>query len=307
VVNNDHPYVQAALPSLGCPVIVICHAMRWATASLAVYNHEAATSVVAISYDMWADLLRRGVDIHKVAVLQNGIADRAPSWEPRAGVEQPLRVVFAGNWSRVKGGDRLIEALGAAPSWAASIRLDCFGDGSLMKKAARYESDWCGIHGRVPRESFLSVLSSADMLLLPSRVEGCPMTVIEALCYGVVPIVSDGPGAMRWMVRSGLDGFVVRGSRWARDMWSVIGEVIGNRARLAEMSLLSRRRYEQNYRIEGVAESLLALAQAPSKRTGVVTRAVKWHRPVRGVGGVPGLVARLAYRSGAIRTSVVRK
>lgn len=57
--------------------------------------------------------------------------------------------------------------------------------------------DFIKIIDKLPKEEFEKTLSSSCFLLLPSREEGCPMVLLEAMRFGVIPIVSNGKGAMR--------------------------------------------------------------------------------------------------------------
>jgi len=98
IINNDHPYVQAALPDLKTRKIIISHTMAWGTAALVRFNHEWADRIVAISYDMLQLLLMKGVSPAKLSLIMNGIKDPYEQrWVPQHNPVKPLRLVFAGN------------------------------------------------------------------------------------------------------------------------------------------------------------------------------------------------------------------
>lgn len=305
VINNDHPYLQAAIPGIAAPTIVICHAMRWATSTLATFQHQWSHYVVAISYDMLDFLVGRGVPISKLVVAPNGIEDRLINDDVEWGTRGPeLRIVFAGNWSRVKGADRIISSIDRAPSWAAEIQLDCFGDGPLIRDAQKRQSDWFRVHGRVSRDAFLKCLRSSDILLAPSRVEGCPMTVIEAMGYGVIPIVSDGLGSMRWMVDAGLSGYVLNGHSWAKQLWPLLNRLKDNRALIQEVGIASRQKFQNHFIADDLADQLLRLGDRPRNSSPPDLNSImpiQWHRPAREKSGPTAIVDRLAYRFGRLR------
>ncbi|MXE01528.1 glycosyltransferase family 4 protein, partial [Escherichia coli] len=75
---------------------------------------------------------------------------------------------------------------------------------------------------KLPKEEFEKTLSSSCFLLLPSRVEGCPMVLLEALRFGVIPIVSNGKGAMREIVRHGVNGFICDLNNWCDEAYSIL-------------------------------------------------------------------------------------
>lgn len=58
-------------------------------------------------------------------------------------------------------------------------------------------------------ENVIGILKTSDILLFPSRSEGSPNTVIEAMLCGCAVVASDLP-ATRNLITSGLDGFLCR-------------------------------------------------------------------------------------------------
>lgn len=308
VINNDHPYVQAAFPLMSCRKIAVCHAMGWTTNTLAVTNVHAVDLVVALSYDMLEKLRARGVPLEKLVIISNGIEGggntcRTASLGHPPG---PLQVVFAGNWTGIKGGDLVLQMIKTAPKWSSTVSLQCFGEGRLYKAAKRMASPNVHIHGRVSRTVFRKALEGADVLLMPSRTEGCPMTLIEAMSVGVVPIVSDAEGAMRWMIEAGHDGYVVRRSRWSTDVWQLLCHLGTNRGVLARLKDNARRAFQAKFTIEKTVsryEEAIGMSGAAGRsvcHAGNV-KAIEWHRPNRGARGMDALVQRAHYYTGHLR------
>lgn len=62
--------------------------------------------------------------------------------------------------------------------------------------------------GAIPRAEMAKVLSGADLLYLPSRVEGFPKVILESGASGIPSIVYPDYGADAWIKR-GSDGFIV--------------------------------------------------------------------------------------------------
>ena len=63
--------------------------------------------------------------------------------------------------------------------------------------------------GRVPREEANELISKANIFLSPSRREGCPMSLIEAMRVGAICIVSDFPNANKEIIKDGVNGYVI--------------------------------------------------------------------------------------------------
>jgi glycosyltransferase involved in cell wall biosynthesis len=64
-------------------------------------------------------------------------------------------------------------------------------------------------HGFLTQEATFTLLKTADFLLLPSRSEGFPKVVAEALNFGCLPIVT-AVGSVAHYIRDGENGFLVQ-------------------------------------------------------------------------------------------------
>jgi glycosyltransferase involved in cell wall biosynthesis len=162
--------------------------MRWTL--------NGAAAVLALG-DRWADRLRRIAPGAAVVVVPNAIALVGPAEEPAEG--QPVHVVFLGEIGDRKGTFTLLEAWAKvtvnADGWA---RLTVAGDGEVERAEQRIAElelassvdlrRWLG-----PAE-VAELLRSAQLLCLPSRDEGQPMAVLEAMANGLCVVATDVGG-----------------------------------------------------------------------------------------------------------------
>ncbi len=65
-------------------------------------------------------------------------------------------------------------------------------------------------YGQIDNEAVLSLLQNMDYFILPSSAEGMPVSLIEAMKAGVVPIVNDMEGGIQELVNDGITGFKIR-------------------------------------------------------------------------------------------------
>lgn len=66
------------------------------------------------------------------------------------------------------------------------------------------------ITGLVPRDEAEKHIASANVFLLPSRGEGCPMTLLEAMRVGCIPVVSDAHHGSFELIDSSKAGLIVK-------------------------------------------------------------------------------------------------
>lgn len=307
IINNDNSLVQSIVPAVVCPVVVIGHFQGRAIGRLATFNADWCDYVIAISNDMRRVFTSSGrVRPHKCPVVFNGISDPERDAQPQTTVSRGpgLRGVYVGGHRRDKGVTEMEQLVIRTPGISKVLEVDWFG--SADPKTLRSVAGVGGttLRGKVSRDQFIRALSQADLLLLPSRLEGCPMVLLEALSLGVVPIVSDGTGAMREIVRSGFNGFVCSvGRSWAVEAAHCIRYLTSCPDTLNEMKRRARTSFVERYRVGTMVDEILSLVARPTVRRPTPVKQIsilKWHRYVPECGR-PSALKRLQYRLGHLR------
>jgi glycosyltransferase involved in cell wall biosynthesis len=178
-------------------------------------------ALAATGYDAVTGLLRRaGPAIQldesmftSVVTMEDVAATRSsPPGEPENGAG--LRLAWAGRMTADKGIDDLFAALAAVRGDGLPATLELIGDGPERR---RYEEDagrlgldgavrWHGYVGR--RDAYLELLRNADLFVLPSRAEGVPKTIVEAMAAGL-PVVATDVGAVPALLDHGRLGRLV--------------------------------------------------------------------------------------------------
>lgn len=127
---------------------------------------------------------------------------------------RPYDLVVAGRHSEQKGFDQLIEALPHLHHAHPSLKTLIIGDGPLRTamKDRIHSEDLDGhvtFAGWVPREELYRSLMNSRMLLLPSRWEGLPNIVLEAMASGTA-VVATGVGGIPGIISDGDTGFLIQ-------------------------------------------------------------------------------------------------
>jgi glycosyltransferase involved in cell wall biosynthesis len=177
---------------VGRAVVLILHGDHDYYYDLAVKHDRVVHAYVAYSRRMHERLLaclpHRADSIHYIPY---GIPLPPRVRRP---VDGPLRLIFAG---RLEHGQKGVLEL---PSIAARLRdrsIDAtwtiVGDGpdGSRLRAAWPESPSVRYLGSLTNAETINRLSDHDVFVLPTRVEGLPVALLEAMGSGVVPVVSN--------------------------------------------------------------------------------------------------------------------
>jgi glycosyltransferase involved in cell wall biosynthesis len=304
VINNDNAVLQSIAPLCSVPFVSIMHLPKHAIGALAAYNAAYVDYVVAISPDMQRIAIENyGLPISKVPLIYNGVPDVEMAERSRAG-GAPLHVVFAGGGNHRKGADLMLQLAQQLQVKEQQLVLHWFDVLPPLMQRKLAGLSFIKTYGRVRADEFMNRLSSADVLMMPSRMEGCPMVLLEAMCRGVVPIVGDGLGAMRWIVQSGHNGFVCSLRRWSSEADECLRHLSEQRRVVQDMSRHARQTYVTSFTSNRMAEAMRGLRLRPTVARQQLLREVpllKWTRPVAKPGPRVGLWERVCYRAGWLR------
>lgn len=173
---------------------------------------DRACAVFAVSSALGQKVIELGVPANRVIVQRNGVdgaqfqpGDRRVARQ-KLGVppDDPL-IGLVGNLVHEKGADVFIEAVGTlAATRGNAVRVVVIGEGALRqhmetRAAALGVVDRIRFVGRRPAHEMPTWMTAFDVLCLPSRREGCPNVVLEALACGR-PVVASAVGGVPELV-----------------------------------------------------------------------------------------------------------
>lgn len=118
----------------------------------------------------------------------------------KLGIAQNAKVVlFAGSLSYTKGVDVIFECAQRMPD----VLFILVGDG-LLKTGIKN----CKFPGACPHEEMPIWMNAADIFVLPSRSEGTPVVILEALSCGI-PVIASRIGGCPDVIKDGQTGYLV--------------------------------------------------------------------------------------------------
>lgn len=179
--------------------------------SLAIFRaaFDVADAVLAVSAKS-ADALVRAYGMQPPAVVPNA-APRVAAFERSPAADGEMRVAYLGGFANpAKGGDVMLDALARALPEVSGLEVTMAGPGDLPPTGARLVREhralcWVGWL-EAPRRDEL--LRSARVLIMPSRSEGSPMALLEAMAFGLA-IVATEVGGIPELVADGKEGLLV--------------------------------------------------------------------------------------------------
>lgn len=124
-----------------------------------------------------------------------------------------VHFLFIGTLSKGKQPFYAIQIVEALQKLGKKVTLDLYGDGVLRNELAHYITqkklnDVVNLKGNQTKETVLKAYQKSHFLILPSKSEGWPKVVAEAMFWGCVPIVSP-VSCVPYMVANGARGLLL--------------------------------------------------------------------------------------------------
>ena len=220
--------------------------------------HVAVGLAAARSIEMRAMLPR-----NSVRTIYNGVVDHGSAEEHRHSSGSTVIGCLA-RLDYLKGLDLVLESLVDLPGATFVVA------GRGRERAALEElAETLGVGDRVTIldwvESPAELMKTFDVFVLPSRAEGFPLSILEAMLMGL-PVVATDVGSVREAVQDGETGFVVR-SDDVIGLTSALGQLIeqpelrrrfGARARAVALERFSLAKMIEGY--ESLYEEMLGVS-----------------------------------------------
>lgn len=218
VVNFHYPrgqmlYFAALRRPLGYRVVLSFHNSDLAGASDAVRARlpswmRSAAAVTAVSDELARKMAPLAPNV-PIEVIPNGVD--ATFWSPGECIARdPDLAIAAGRLLPLKGFDVLLEAMAACDR--PGSRLILAGEGAEGPRL-RQQIERLGLEGRVElagfceRDKLRALFRQAGFFVMPSRREGMPLVLLEAMATGL-PVVATSVGGVPQVMVEGVGEMV---------------------------------------------------------------------------------------------------
>ena len=213
-IDRTNVLVLAALLGTRVPVIVServdprQHALDWVRRCARRCLYPLARALVVQTHAV-ADWGRHIMLARKVEGIENPITDLP---EPSAFASRHRTAVAIGRLTHQKGFDLLIRAFAASRMRTAGWNLHILGEGP--ERGALQNLIWeLGLSTEIKLVGVVAEpwawLNQARAFILPSRYEGFPNALLEAMSMGCVSIAADCPSGPADIILDGQNGILV--------------------------------------------------------------------------------------------------
>ncbi len=223
-----------------------------------------ASASIAARYAGWAPAERACVIHNGLAAEANDALDPAPFIERSP---NDLTVVNLASLEPRKGQDVLLHSLAALPP-AVRARLHLKLLGQSLTPAFQRRLDRLSIAARParvvclgarPRAEALAHLRAADVFVLPSRDEGLPMTLLEAMAHGKA-IVATTAGGISEAVRHDVEALLVPPDD-PPALTAALARLLTDEALRRRLGAAAQARFAQDFTLDRFGAAVVVLMQ----------------------------------------------
>ena len=161
-------------------------------------------------------------------------------------IETDKKIIFVGRLTEGKGYDLLpkiakeLNKIDTGFSW----HIVGQSNNSNKNKIAWPENVKVHFYGNIENEKVQELLPKMTFFVLPSKAEGMPVSLIEAMKAGVVPIINNLEGGIDELIKNGINGFKIDNNE-VDEYVSKLFWCASNRATLKHISSSTKQYAEQ--------------------------------------------------------------
>ncbi len=160
---------------------------------------------IVMSRSMLKKALKLGIPRERCVIIPNFIEQRFFNVNSEDSILKSYNVLFVGRLEKVKGIDLLLKGLKLVRREDPRVRLLIYGRGS-MEVVLKHE--FVDFRGPVPYEEVHEAYGRGAVFALPSRYEGFPNSLLQAMASGL-PVVASKVGGVPEIVKDGYNGLLI--------------------------------------------------------------------------------------------------
>jgi glycosyltransferase involved in cell wall biosynthesis len=249
-------------------------------------------SIVAVSDRIAMEARQTTPELaQRLVTIRNGVSVPSASNVARHAGDAGLRIVYAGRviqyQKRVLDLPEVVRRLVDRGVHAHMTIVGNGPDEGALRNACckRGVEGIVRFSGGLSHEATLKVFAESDVIILTSDFEGLPMTLLEAMAHGCVPVVTDIPSGIPELVEDGVSGYRVAPGDIAAFAARIGGLAVDSEL-VARMSASAQQAITRGgYTAERMVSEYMVLFEKAWEDT----KAGRWRRPLGPIEVAPWL------------------
>lgn len=229
-------------------------------------NH-LSQGIVAVSDLTMKKALEEGIRKEKISVIPNGIvpvklneADRSEVRKQMGAGENDVVLLSVGRLVYQKAHEYLVFAMPAVLMELPNVKVGMCGDG-LLRADLEKQIQSLGLKKEIKlfgmQANVTKYLAAADVFILPSRWEGLPIALLEAMSAGL-PVIATRVEGVDEVVEEGVHGVLVQPES-TEELAKAILQLSKDAAQRQRMGSAARLRVLERYTVDRMCERYLKL------------------------------------------------
>ena len=207
--------------------------------------------IIALSNQWKADICEKTTNPN-IKVLYNPAIIKDFNYKEN----KTVKVLFMGRLGKRKGTYNIIEAAKYLKN--SDVEIHLYGDGDVEEFEKLIVDnnlqEKVKINGLISGDKKAEVFQSADIYILPSYNEGLPISILEAMAFGL-PIISTPVGGIPEAVKDGINGFLVQAGDYIA-LAEKIDLLVGDKSLREQMGVQSHKFAKEKFDIEIIMKQL---------------------------------------------------
>jgi len=168
-------------------------------------------------------------------------------------------ILFVGRLTQAKGVDVLLRAIKILKNkYSKNLKIAIVGDGPLKENLNNLTAE-LGVNGEVKflgvRKDIEELMVSSKIFVLPSRWEGLPMVILEAMSRGM-SIIATKVGGIPELIENGKEGILISPED-SETLARAISSLLKNEELQEKLSQAAYEKVRENYSIETYSAKML--------------------------------------------------
>lgn len=213
------------------------------------------SDTIIVLSNTWKEFFTQITESDKITIIHNAVNPNFYEVDntKNSSNKTSIQILFAGYLSRDKGIYDILDAVPLIIKTRKDVKFvfagaeDKPGELEIIRKRIIRNDigNYVFFLGVLSKREIISTYENSDIFILPSYIEGMPLTVLEAMAAGL-PVISTPIGGIPEVIVDGVNGFLITPGDYV-DLANKISELIENNDFCKMMGMNNQKKIKENY------------------------------------------------------------